>query len=167
MSCNRVNGVSVSATSPPLILVSALCNFKVSVGSQRYIRVYFNIQVSTLLWCNVFSFSFWQIVANLGFCIHNSGVALKNCGERPKKSHKFQFLHNVGLIPWFPNCHIIKLRYAYSSLASLVVPCNVTVHFWWPNIQYRAGSLLTAEDMAFSPPLNDQGHQRHEGSLRI
>lgn len=47
----------------------------------------------------------------------------------------------------------MKLCYAYSSLDSLVVPCDVIVHFWWPNIQYRAGSLLTAEDMAFSPPL--------------
>lgn len=47
----------------------------------------------------------------------------------------------------------MKLRYAYSSLDTLVVPCNVIVHFWWPNIQYRAGSLLTAEDMAFFFPL--------------
>ena len=42
MSCIRVNGVSVSA---PLILVSALCNFKVSVGSQFYIHVDFKMQV--------------------------------------------------------------------------------------------------------------------------
>lgn len=46
----------------------------------------------------------------------------------------------------------MKMCYVYSSLDTLIVPCNVIVHFWWPNIQYRAGSSLTAEDMAFSPP---------------
>lgn len=49
--------------------------------------------------------------------------------------------------------HIMKVCYAYSSLDTLVVPCNVIGHFWWPNIQYRAGSLLTSEDVAFSSPL--------------
>ena len=65
ISCNRENGVAVSAT-PPHSLVSALCNFSERVGSQRYIHVYFNAQVLFIVTL-IHLYYIVQIVTDLRF----------------------------------------------------------------------------------------------------
>lgn len=46
-----------------------------------------------------------------------------------------------------------------------MVPCDVIDTFWWPNIQYRAGSFKWPSHSL--PLLNHHGHPSKEGSLRI
>ena len=75
-SCNRVNGVSVSATPPPLSLVSAPCNICGRAGSQRNLQVYLKIHIFNILRCyDVMSFVcswhlhyIWQTVTDL-WCV--------------------------------------------------------------------------------------------------
>ena len=87
MSCNKLNGVSVSVAPSPS-LVSALCNFSERAGSQCYIHVYLNIQVFNTSHCyDIMSFVFSQ---------HLHYVRLWG-GHHTSRKKKKRFLHNVAL----------------------------------------------------------------------
>ena len=94
VSCDWLNGVSVSAT-PPLSLVSTLCNFSGRGGSQCYICLLqqTSFQGITLLRCSEFCLqlapTYLTNCYRAWICIYDSGVALRNCGGR-------QILQNVN-----------------------------------------------------------------------
>lgn len=69
--------------------VSALCNFRERVGSQRYTLGYLKIQIFNKLYC-------YDLHYRPGICVYDNGVAQKklwgalNCTKSP-------FLHNDAL----------------------------------------------------------------------
>lgn len=69
MSCNRVNGSSVSANLPPYNYVPAVCTFSERVESQCYTRLpqHTSFQQVTLLWCHEVCLK--SVVKDLGFVV--------------------------------------------------------------------------------------------------
>ena len=83
--CNRVNGVSVSATLP---LVSALCSFSERVRTQCYIHFYFkmssthNIVMTSCVCLHLAPTLHLTNCHKPGICSYDSDASLGNCRGR-------------------------------------------------------------------------------------